>query len=377
MPSLLCINTGGIGDLHGLRMRRLTQDLDADCTYVDLDRSRSRLDNARHVRSILRDGPWDLVYMESTGIGGGLPLIQAAQRSAQRYVVSSGDPIGGFFRVVNGPVHGFAFEQYEKWLYRSSAGFIGWTPYLTGAALKMGAPRAVTVEGAVDTSIFASRSTPERRALKQRYGLNPDHLVAGVVGSLKWTPRQSYCYGLELARMLPYVQREDLSILIVGDGDGRSRIEAAVPQAWRDRVVFTGRVPEAEVVDTLNAMDIGFITQTMDELGSFRLTTKLPEYLAAGLPVAMSPIPGFFDYARDAGWALPAHHPADDAFHRACGHWINEITRDDVAERRARAPEIARSVFDYSVVRPRFTAFIHDVMGIRSAAPKRRTAPVA
>jgi glycosyltransferase involved in cell wall biosynthesis len=367
MPSLLCINTGGIGDLHGLRMRRLVRDLNADCTFIDVDRSLSRAQNARRIWSVLREGSWDLVYQESTGIAGGLPLIRAARAWGQPYVVSSGDPVGGFFRVVKGPIHGMAFEQYEKWLYRHSSGFIGWTPYLAGAALKMGAPRAVTVEGAVDLDVFRSAPDAERRTLKARYGLNPDHLVAGVVGSLKWTPRQAYCYGLELARMLPYVQREDLSILIVGDGDGRARIEAAVPPAWRDRVVFTGRVPEAEVVDTLNAMDVGFITQTLDGLGSFRLTTKLPEYLAAGLPVAMSPSPGFFDYAREAGWALPPHHPASDAFHRACGHWIDGLTPAAVAERRQKAPAIARDVFAYEVVRPRFTAFIHDLLGVHAS----------
>jgi glycosyltransferase involved in cell wall biosynthesis len=362
MHSLLCINTGGIGDLHGLRMRRLTKNIAAQCTYVDLDRSKSRLENARHVRSILRDGSWDLVYMESTGIAGGLPLIQAARRHSQRYVVSSGDPIGGFFRVVNGRMAGFAFGQYEKWLYRYSAGFIGWTPYLTGAALKMGAPRAVTVEGAVDTELFEPKSGLERRALKRHYGLNPDHIVAGVVGSLKWTPRQSYCYGLELANMLQHVRRRDLSVLIVGDGDGRRHIVDAVPPAWRDRVVFTGRVPELEVVDTLNAMDIGFITQTMDQLGSFRLTTKLPEYLATGLPVAMSPVPGYYDYAHGAGWPLPPEHPATESFARALGSWIDTVTVNEIDDRRKRATHIARTVFDYSVVQPRFSAFISDLL---------------
>ena len=244
MASLLCINTGGIGDLHGLRARRLTEGLGVACTHIDVDRSLSRMANARIIWQKLRERRWDLVYQESTGIAGGIPLILASLQWGQPYVVSSGDPIGGFFRVVKGPLVGAAFEQYEKLLYRHSAGFIGWTPYLAGMALKMGAPRAVTVEGAVDTDIFHPYEPSHRRALKRRYGLDPDHIVCGVVGSLKWTPRQQYCYGLELVRMLPYLTRPDLSVLIVGDGDGRARLEAAVPTAYRDRVVFTGRVPE-------------------------------------------------------------------------------------------------------------------------------------
>jgi len=347
-------------------MRRLTRDLDADCTFLDLDRSLSRVANSRNVWDALQRQAWDLVYMESTGIAAGLPLIRAAWSNGQRYIVSSGDPIGGFFHAVRGPLHGFVFERYERLLYRYSVGFVGWTPYLAGAAIQKGAPHAVTVEGAVDLDLFTTASVSERRSLKQKYGIDPDHIVLGMVGSLKWTPRQSYCYGLELTSMLQYVNRDDLSVLIVGDGDGRERIQARIPPAWADRVVFTGRVPEHEVVPALHAMDVGFITQTLDRLGNFRLTTKLPEYLAAGLPVAMSPIPGFYDYARDVGWSLPPHHPATDAFHRKCGAWANRLTREEIAVRRPKARQLAEQVFDYEVVRPRFTEFVHDLLN-RSA----------
>jgi glycosyltransferase involved in cell wall biosynthesis len=364
MHSILCINTGGIGDLHGLRMRRLVEDLNADLQFLDLDRSHSRRQNTAVVNDHLASRDWDLVYMESTGIAAGLPLIWAARRRGLRYVVSSGDPIGGYFRVVEGALQGFLLGQYEKQLYRHSSGFIGWTPYLTGAALNLGAPRGVTVEGAVDCDLFRPLPEPDRRAVKTQYGLSPDHLVAGIVGSLKWTERQQYCYGLELIEMLQYLQRPDVSVLIVGDGTGRETLQDRVPHSMRKRVVFTGRVPETEVATLLNAMDIGFITQTLDELGSFRLTTKLPEYLAAGLPVAMSPIPGFFDYASEAGWALPTGHPADPAFHRGCARWIDSVSWQEVESRRRRAPDLARSIFDYSIVRPRFTRFVGDLLAM-------------
>ena len=361
MTSLLCISTAGSGQ-DPLRVRRLTENLEADCTYHDFDPTQSRWSNARDLWEVLRSSSWDLVYQEGTGIAGGLPLISAALAWNQRYIVSSGDPVGGFFHVVKGPFHGFIFEQYEKLLYRNCAGFIGWTPYLTGVALKMGAPRGVTVEGAVDTSIFSLYPEDERRALKQHYGLNPGHIVCGVVGSLTWGERQQYCYGLELVEMLPYLQRKEVSVLIVGDGDGRPRLESRVPDGYQDRIVFTGRVPEEEVVDTLNAMDVGFIAQTIDQLGRYRLTTKLPEYLAAGLPVAMSPIPGFYDYVLGAGWSLPACHPASSTFHRNCAEWLETLSWDEIHERRDRAPSIARRFFDYDVVRPRFEAFIDDVL---------------
>ncbi len=362
MESLLCINTGGEGDLHGKRARRLTAGLDAERVFFDLDKSKSRLANARAIWDLLATRTWDLVYQEGTGVAAGIPLVLAARFCNQRYVVSSGDPVGGFFRTVEGPLTGVVLEQYERHLYRHSAGFIGWTPYLTGRALKMGAARAATVEGAVDTSLFAPCPPEERRSMKERYGLSPGHIVCGVAGSLRWVHRQKYCYGLELVEMLRHLDRDDVSVLIVGDGDGRPILQERVPEAWRDRVVFTGRLPEEEVSDALNAMDVGFVAQTLDGLGSYRLTTKLPEYLAAGLPVAMSQVPGFFDYARPAGWPLPAHHPASDPFHRGCADWLDELTWAEIADRRRRAPKRARRFFDYEVVRPKFESFISTLL---------------
>jgi glycosyltransferase involved in cell wall biosynthesis len=230
-------------------------------------------------------------------------------------------------------------------------------------AMKMGAARAATVEGGVDMGIFRPYPTPQRDEARRKFGLAPSHLVCGVVGSLRWTPRQSYCYGLELVEALKRLKRLDVSLLIVGDGSGLERLRALVPDTLRERIVFTGRLPEAEVNAALNAMDVGFITQTLDQLGNFRLTTKLPEYLASGLPIAMSPVPGFYDYVGRAGWPLPAHHPADPVFHQQCAAWLDALTWDEVRARAGLCRPLAEERFDYKVLRPRFQNFIQSLMG--------------
>jgi hypothetical protein len=362
MKSILCINPKGAGDLHELRARRLTRDLNADITFYNVDRRMSYPAATRALSAVVRSRHWDLIYQESTGIIGGSNLIQAAQTRQQRFIVSSGDPIGGFFRVTRGPAVGAFFDAYERLLYRNCAGFVGWTPYLTGAALTLGAKRAVTVEGAADLETFRAYPAVERKAAKERFGLDPGHLVCGVVGSLNWTPRQSYCYGLELVETLKLLKRTDVSLLIVGDGSGRKILEERVPNALRPRVVFTGRLPEADVVRAMNAMDIGFITQTLDQLGNFRLTTKLPEYLACGLPVAMSPVPGFYDYAAPAGWALPARHPASAEFHQACAGWLENLDRDEIEGKAQQARPTAEKYFDYNILSQRFKLFVEDLL---------------
>jgi glycosyltransferase involved in cell wall biosynthesis len=362
MSQVLCINTGGAGSLYEPRARRLAATLGADVTHFAVDRSVPRERSSRSIWQLLKSRRWDMVYLEGTGIAAGVNLIRAAICWKQPFVVSSGDPIGGFFQVTRGPVISPLFDLYERLLYRSCSGFVGWTPYLTGRAIQMGARRGVTVEGAVDLETFFPYSRVERIAARQKYGLNPDHLVCGVIGSLEWVRRQSYCYGLELIESLKRLKRPDVSVLIVGDGNGRAILESAVPAGLRSRVVFTGRLREAEVVTAINAMDIGFVAQTLDGLGSYRLTTKLPEYLACSLPVAMSPVPGFYDYVGEAGWPLPPFHPASVEFHWRCAAWLEGLARDEVGERASLARGIASRRFGYDAVGEKFCRFVESLL---------------
>jgi Glycosyl transferases group 1 len=343
-------------------MRRLTTRLNAQITYYDLDRTLPRQTTSRELWKLLKSSKWDLVYQEGTGIAGGANLIRAAIAHKQSFIVSSGDPIGGYFQVTKGNLAGQVFTAYEKLLYRTCTAFVGWTPYLTGAALNLGAKRAITIEGAVDLNIFSQQSHAEQLTTRARYHIPAEHLVCGVVGSLNWNAQQSYCYGLELIESLKRLKRTDVSMLIVGDGDGKSKLEAAIPEALRSRVIFTGRLSESEVVSVMNGMDIGFVTQTLDQLGSYRLTTKLPEYLACGLPIAMSPIPGFYDYVIPAGWALPPYHPASPEFHQHCADWLDRLTRDEVKERSSYAINIARRSFDYGKLSAKFCNFVHELL---------------
>ena len=162
---------------------------------------------------------------------------------------------------------------------------------------------------------------------------------------------------------LKFVKRSDITVLIVGDGDSKERLQALVPDALRSRFIFTGRLPQSEVVEAMNIMNIGFVTQTLDELGNFRLTTKLPEYLACAVPVAMSPIPGFYDYVASAGWALPAFHPASKEFHIRCASWLDGLQWEDIEAKAKIAPAIAKKSFDYDVIGERFANFVYEILG--------------
>ncbi|MEM1252667.1 MAG: glycosyltransferase [Cyanobacteria bacterium P01_H01_bin.21] len=363
MKKVLCIATAGKGGQDELRVYRLTRTIsDTEFVYHFIDKKRSKITEIKTALSVINSNNWDLVYQEGTGLAGGIPLILAALLRKQKFIISSGDPIAGFFRTTKGRLIGNIFEVYEKLLYAKCSGFIGWTPYLTGVAIRLGAKKAVTVEGGVDTTVFRQYSPEDKKKTRLKYGLDPNHLVIGVVGSLIWVPPQSYCYGYELTETLKKVKRDDVSILIVGDGDGKERLEKSLPDYLRARAVFTGRIPEAEVVDAMNAMDIGFVT-LFGEMGNYRLTTKLPEYLACGVPVAMNPTAAFYDYAAKAGWTLPNQHPAHPDFHQKCATWLDQLSREEINTKAEKTSLVVNQFFDYSVIAPKFKSFVHMLLG--------------
>lgn len=361
--SVLCLVPEGEHGLHAQRaqllIKRLERDTNAQVTTYYPARDQGRGAAIKETTRLLQKN-FDMVYMEGTGIGTGFPLIRAGRRG-QKYIVSSGDPIKGFFQNTQGRAAAVAFGWYETQLMRHCRGFVGWTPYLTGRALELGAKRAATVEGGANLEQFSAPTQAQKQAARQKLGLPLDHIVCVVIGSLLWSPSQRYSYGLELVEMMNYLKRPDLSVLIVGDGNGREILESRVPRDKKERIHFTGRIAFKEVPQALHAADIGFITQTLDGLGNYRLTTKLPEYLAAGLGIAMSPIPGFYDYVSDAGWALPEAHPASPQFHQGCANLLDTLNKDDIAKKSAQAVNLAATRFDYEMLAQRFSHFVQDL----------------
>lgn len=80
------------------------------------------------------------------------------------------------------------------------------------------------------------------------------------------------------------LMREPASVLIVGDGPERGRLEAAVSRAGLGgRITFAGFKPHAEIPAILHHADVFAVPSLYEELG-----TVLIEAMAAGLPIVAS-----------------------------------------------------------------------------------------
>lgn len=352
---IVCLATQGSGHDDERRLLALVRPLDA--TLVPFDRRRRLRSAASVFRRLAADRP-ELVVVEGTGVAGVVPVMAARVAFGTRYVVSSGDAVTPFIAARHPSLRPLA-GLYERAMYRLSAGFIGWTPYLVGRALTYGAPRGMTAPGWAPTP----RPPAARRdELRKRLGIARDSIVYGIVGSLTWSHRHSYCYGAELVRALTMVSAPHVHVLIVGDGDGRPRLEREIAEnGVGARVTLTGRVPREQVPDHLAAMDVASLPQSVDGVGAFRYTTKLPEYVTAGLPIVTGQLPLAYDLGGDWMWRLPGDAPWDDCYLGALASLMNELDAEQVRERAAAVPR-EHDAFDQAHQTTAVSCFIRDLV---------------
>jgi glycosyltransferase involved in cell wall biosynthesis len=354
-PKILAVATQGTGGDDELRLRTLLRRFTS--RYVPFDRKKKVESFRRVLAEVARERP-DLVVMEGTGIAGGAAVLLGKLLYGTPYVLSSGDAIAPFVRA-QAPLAYPLFLAYERLLCRHAEGFVGWTPYLAGRALSFGSKAAMTAPGwAPFPKSDADGSL--RKSVRARLRIPEDALVFGIVGSLAWNRRVEYCYGLELALALPQaLVREEVHVVIVGDGNGRAELERLATSALRPRLHLTGRVPRTEVPDYLAAMDVVTLPQSVDGVGSFRYTTKLSEYLAAGLPVITNQIPLSYDLPGDWMIRLPGGAPWEPTFVAALAGVMRSVSREELARRREETKK-ALPLFELEPQLERFTQFLLD-----------------
>jgi hypothetical protein len=348
-----CFATQGSGHRDEARIEELLGPL-TPRTWA-FDRGRKLRSALRILGRAGRERP-DLIVMEGTGIGGGLAVLTADAALGVRFAVSSGDAVAPFVGIRHPLLRPLA-GAYERTLYRRAAGVIGWTPYLAGRAIGLGARRAMTAAGWAP-----STAAPEDgRAVRAALGIPADAIVFGLAGTLDWTTRVGYCYGLELVRAATRVDRPDVRVLIVGDGTGRSQLEAAAGDRLGRTVHITGAVPREAVASHLAAMDIASLPQSVDAVGALRYTTKLSEYLASRLPVVTGQIPLAYDLGDGWLWRLPGDTPWDDDYITALAEVMATTQVDEVRRRRDSVPADLPA-FDRERQQRTVVAFIQDLV---------------
>lgn len=167
--------------------------------------------------------------------------------------------------------------------------------------------RVHVVPNAVDEEFL--RPPPDAGPLRAALGIAPDEPVAGTVATL--TPHEGVS---TLVRAAAELRRRGgaLRVLVVGDGPQlavvRRQAEALTPPGT---VLFTGRVPHAEVRRHLAVLDVFAVPRTADRVCRLVTPLKPVEAMACGLPVLASDLPALAELVTDGvhGRLLPPDDP--------------------------------------------------------------------
>jgi hypothetical protein len=363
VPRILCFTTAGHEHVTDQRIRSLLEPLGPE--VYPFDHAHKLRSAMGLLRAVLARRP-QLIVMEGTGVAGGVALMLSDAMLKVPFVFCSGDAVGPYLRL-RSALLGVPGGIYERLLCRRCAGFVGWTPYLVGRALTFGAPRGMTAPGW--TRGRASQGARER--VRSRLGIPDDALVVGLTGALNLVPQRGYIYGAELVDAVRRCTRPDVVTCIVGDGTGLERLREIAGEDLDRRVFLPGRVAPEEVADYLAAFDAASLSQSVDQVGSFRYTTKLSEYLAAELPVITAQTPLAYDLDDGCFWRLPGEAPWSAPYLDGLVELLEQLTREQIADRRQAIRDRPSDLFDKAVQQRRMSEFIEDLLAGRAGARPR------
>jgi Glycosyl transferases group 1 len=361
---VLGVATMGAGTSDEQRLRTMLREFDLEIIPFDRrDRIRMLFEIVRKIRS----RKYEIVALEGSGLAGGIAVIVGRLTAGVPYVLGTGDAVAPFLRR-RWPWSILFAGAYERALCRLSAGVIGWTPYLVGRALTFGARRAMSAPGWAPFPRVPDHLEKTRREIRSKLHIPADAIVFGIVGALNWNDHVKYCYGLELVRAIAQVRRENLVVLIVGDGTGMARLRELAGVRLGASVLTTGNVPQSAVPDYLSVIDVASLPQSVDGVGSFRYTTKLSEYVSVDLPIVTGQTPLAYDSSDDWLWRLPGDAPWSTRYIAALTELMESVTREEIAEKRSHVGRL-RPLFDRDDQVARVTSFISEVCADWSSRP--------
>lgn len=151
--------------------------------------------------------------------------------------------------------------------------------------------RSTWIPNGVDTDLFH-----DRVKAAEITGLETEHTVGYVGTNREWVALPGLVDVVADLRADGY----DVGLVVVGDEGGIEPVtKRASERGIADYCRFTGTVPYRDVPSYMRAMDVGTIPFLPGKISENSLPLKLFEYMACGLPVVSTSIPGVREVAAD------------------------------------------------------------------------------
>ncbi|MEW6677503.1 MAG: glycosyltransferase family 4 protein [Pseudomonadota bacterium] len=189
------------------------------------------------------------------------------------------------------------------------------TQVLAGYVERAGVPRAriEVIHNGINEAHFGA--LPDTTAAKAKLGLG-HRTVLGFTGFVRsW-------HGLDkIIRWMATKGREDVHLLVVGEGPARAELEALSRElGLADRVTFTGLVPRDQVPDHVAAFDVALQPAVVE----YASPLKLFEYLALGRAIVAPRVPNLMEILTEDENALLFDPDIPDDLERALGRLCDD-----------------------------------------------------
>lgn len=267
---------------------------------------------------------YDVLFATTTPLTAGIPGILARWLRGKPFVFEVRDlwpELPRAMGVIRNPLVLWAMCVLEWASYRSAHRLVGLSPGIVDGIAHRGVPRdrIAAVPNGCDQGIFAAEVQPWRPAQ-----VRPTDLMAVFAGTHGMANGLDAV--LDAAAELKRRGRDDIKLVLIGQGKLKSGLQARAARENLDNVVFHDPVNKARLAGLMAATDLGL--QVLANVPAFYYGTspnKFFDYIAAGLPV-LNNYPGWLAEMiteQGCGFAVPPENPsafADALEHAAADH---------------------------------------------------------
>jgi len=286
---------------------------------------------------------YDVLFATTTPLTAGIPGIFARWLRGKPFVFEVRDlwpELPRAMGVIRNPMLLWALSVLEWASYHSAHRLVGLSPGIVGGIVHRGVPRdrIASVPNGCDLTIFSGQLKPWRPAQVREADLMA--VFAGTHGMANGLDAV-----LNVAAELKHRGRDDIKLVLIGQGKLKAGLQARAAREQLDNVVFHDPVNKFKLAGLMAAADMGL--QILANVPAFYYGTspnKFFDYIAAGLPV-LNNYPGWLAEMINehrCGFAVPPDDPSAfaDALEQA------EANRDELKSMGQLGQALARTQFD-------------------------------
>lgn len=351
------INGRREGDVEGIHV------IEFDLSYSNTDgyvtRSWQFVKFAYQSVKIALKQDYDLLFATSTPLTASIPGIFAKIFRRKKFVFEVRDlwpELPKAMGVITNPVILWGMSVLEKLSYTLADACVGLSPGIVEGIKRRSRKdlQVALVPNGCDISLFENKN----EKFQMPFELKEEQVVACFTGA------HGLANGLDnildAAQELKNRGDDKVVILFVGEGGVKASLIERAKQQQLDNCIFLNAMPKHQLVDLLNAADIGLMP--LANVPAFYYGTspnKFFDYISCGLPV-LNNYPGWLaDMINEhgCGKAVEPENPT------ALADALQSMAKDKekLAEMGQRGKQLAKNKFDRDVLSNQFANFLVEV----------------